>query len=751
MALRELDPERMQANARMSGAIAAVASATVGLVAAVGAPLGVGIGLATVAVLATFAALCCLVLERRAKKNAVIPIERVIPRAEIKKPQKFVNRCGELSQLNALLERVERGEGPVVAVLGGLSGAGKSALGKHWFHLVRDRFQDGDLLADFSKRRRGPAVDVSDVLADFIRRLSPLGAIVPATEEERKERFNDLTYDRKLLVLVDDFTEAVEVSTLEPMGKRCLLVATSYREFQELHYGGAEYVPVKPLEPEQAKEMLVTMAGNRGEEFRREEKETEKLLIYCGGLALPLCVCASRLMLGGEGLSVAAIAATVADEQRRLEYLSGVGDYDGAAVFGFAYADLPPSQKLVYRRLGLHPGVDLAPVHAAVLTGVTPTESAEQMAALAGTYMLGTVEGGRYRFHDLVRLHARESAKHEDPEAEREDRFEGLVNWYRAALRRADWALTEERLRLAPPDPIEAPHLPTFADERSAFDWLEGERANILAVLQAARDREWDEWVWQMVESLWLFHYNRRHYNDWIDATRIGIECARRAKHRDAETRLRIQLAWGLSELRRFGPARQELDRANQLVRSSSNVQLRGSVREFTGAYHLMKGEYDTAIETLEEARVLAAEAETNRGVALVDYFIGWALIEKREYDEARVPLAASLERMRKAEDQMFIARLLLRLGQAQRRSGYLPEAEKTLREGMAELRTLGLRIEMAETFDELAELAETRGDKAAARHQREEAQKIYRAFGHPRAGESTVIGPASAVDPMSI
>ena len=750
MALPDLDPDRLEANRNVCAGIVGAASAAAGLATVVGAPPWVRIALATVAVIAAVAVLCFYFLERRARKNAVIPVERVIPRAEIKKPQKFVNRCDELSQLNAVLERVERGEGPLVAVLGGLSGAGKSALGKYWFHLVRERFHDGDLLADFSKRRRGPAVDVSGVLADFIRRLSPVGAIVPATEDERVERFKDLTYDRKLLVLVDDFTEAVEVSQLEPLGKECLLVATSYREFQELHYDGAEYVPVNPLNPEQAKEMLVTMAGERGDAFRREEKETEKLLAICGGLALPLCVCASRLMLGGEDLSVAAIVAIVADEQQRLEYLSGVGEYDGAAVFGFAYADLPPSQQLVYRRLGLHPGVDLTPAHAAVLTGVTSTEAAEKMAALAGTYLLGAVEGGRYRFHDLVRLHARESAEREESADECEEHFKALINWYRAALRRADWALTEERLRLAPSDPIEAPDLPTFADERSAFDWLEGERANILAVLRAARDREWDEWVWQMVESLWLFHYNRRHYNDWIDATRIGIECAHRAGHRDAETRLRTQLAWALAELRHFELAGEELDCADDLVRLS-NVQLRGSVREFTGAYHLMKGEYDTAIEALEEARVLAAEAETNRGVALPDYFIGWALIEKGEYDEARAPLAASLERMRKAKDQMFIARLLLRLGQAERRSGLLPEAEKTLKEGMAKLRALGLRIEMAETFDELAELAESRGDKAMARGQREQAQKIYRGLGHPRAGESTVIGPASAVDPMSI
>jgi tetratricopeptide (TPR) repeat protein len=752
MALRDLDPGRLEANRNICGGVFGVASAAAGLAYVVGAPLAARIALAAIAVAAAVAVLCFHILERRAREVMVIPEERVVPRAEIKKPQKFVNRCAELSQLNAVLARVERGEGPLVAVLGGLPGAGKSALGKQWVHLVRERFDDGDLLADFSKRRRGgPGVDVRGVLADFIRRLSPAGAIVPATLEERAERFRSLTFDRKLLVLLDDVTEAAEVSQLEPLGKECLLVATSYRAFQELHQDGAEYVPVDPLKPEQAKEMLMTMAGDRGEAFEREGKETEKLLTYCGGLALPLCVCASRLLLGGEGLSVAVIAATVADEQQRLEYLSGVGEYAGAAVFGFAYADLPESQKLAYRRLGLHPGVDLAPVHAALLTGAAPSEAAEKMAALAGTYLLGAAEGGRYRFHDLVRLHARECAEREEPEDEREELVRRLANWYRAALRRADWALTEERLRLAPSDSIEAPHLPTFVDKRAAFDWLEGERANVLAVLQAVRDREWDDWGWQMVESLWLFHYNRRHYADWIDATEIGIECARRTGHRDAETRLRTQLAWALVELRHFERAREELDRANELVRSSSNVQLRGSVREFTGAYHLMKGEYDTAIETLEEARVLAAEAETNRGVALQDYFIGWALIEKGEYEQARVPLAASLKRMRKAGDEMFIGRLLLRLGQAERRSGNLGEAEKTLREGMKKLRELGLRIEMAETYDEFAELAEARGDEATARRERERAQRVYRALGHPRAGESTVIGPASAVDPMAI
>ena len=159
---------------------------------------------------------------------------------------------------------------------------------------------------------------------------------------------------------------------------------------------------------------------------------------------------------------------------------------------------------------------------------------------------------------------------------------------------------------------------------------------------------------------------------------------------------------------------------------------------------------YDTAIEILEEARALAVEAGTNRGVALEDYFIGWALIEKGEYERAQDPLAASLARMRKAKDQMFIGRLLLRLGQAQRRSGNLCEAETTLREAITKLGELGLRIELAETYEELAEIAAARGDETTARRQRERAQGIYRMLGHPRAGEATVIGPASAVDAMA-
>jgi len=309
--------------------------------------------------------------------------------------------------------------------------------------------------------------------------------------------------------------------------------------------------------------------------------------------------------------------------------------------------------------------------------------------------------------------------------------------------------LITERLRLAPGEPIQAAYIPDFSGRESVFEWLEAERVNILAILQSARDREWDDWVWQMVEALWLFYYNRRHYADWIDATEMGVECAQRAGHKDAEARMRTQLAWAFVELGRYDRAHVELDRANRSVRNSGNFQLKGSVREFIGACYLKEGDHARALESFAEAREVFLLAGSSRGVALQDYFIGWALIGRGDYDEALKILQSALVTMRRHDDQMFVGRLLLRLGQATLGIGDVDEAEGALDEGLDIFARLGMRVEEAETYEELA-VADARADRKAARMQRERAQAIYRALGHPRAGKLEVGGSVSVMDTLT-
>jgi tetratricopeptide (TPR) repeat protein len=750
MATRRRDAEDLAADRNLCAGILAVASVLATLAQAAGAPLAARLALLAIAVAAGVAGLAFHILERRQMPERA-PEDRVVPRADLEKPEKFVNRLDELGRLDQLLDRAERGEGPLVAVLGGLPGVGKSAMGRHWANLVRERFTDGDLLADFSARRHGSAVDVSDFLAEFIRKLGPPDAVVPATIHERVERFRAMTRDRKLLVLLDDVSEPAQVTQLRPAGKESLVIATSYRPMEELHYRGAELVPVDPLPPERAEDLLVKMAGEFGSAFEEHPSDTRALVEFCGGLALPLCVCAARLLLGRGARTVASIVAEVADEQRRLDYLAGKGEYAGAAVFGFAYRDLPDDQRLVYRRIALHPGVDLADSHAAVLTGLPVPEAREQLTALADTHLLGPLANGRYRFHDLVRLHARESAAREEPETVREELLLRLVDWYRSSLRSADRALIENRLRLAPADGVEAPHLPTFSGRESVFDWLEAERSNVLAVLHTAWDRELDDCVWQMVESLWLFHYNRRHYEDWIEATRMGVDAARRVGNRNAEARMRTQLAWAFVELGRYDEARDELDRANRAVGSSANSQLRGSVREFTGSYYLKKGEHDRALAAFTEAREIFARLQNDRAVALQDYFIGWALVEKGDSREALATLQRALGTMRRVDDQMFVGRSLLRIGQATLQTGDIDAAERALMDGLAILSRLEMAVEEAETYEQLAAVADARNDARTASARRERARAIYRSLGHPRAAALVAADAVSATDTLSV
>jgi tetratricopeptide (TPR) repeat protein len=747
MAIGDPMADRLVTNWNLWVAIGAVAAALAGLAQAVEAPVAVTIVLSSVAVAAALAALWFYVAEGRLRQldaGVVIP-PQVVPRADLNKPMKFDNRQEELAKLDKVLDRAEQGLGPLVAVLDGLPGVGKSAVGRYWADRVRTRFTDGDLVADFSKRRRGPAVDIDGFLAEFIRKLGPPGTIVPTNTEDLVDRFKQITFDRRLLILLDDVSDTAQVLNLRPGGKHCLVIATCYGVQAGLVHSGAEVVPVKPLKDDRAVSLLVKMAGDFGYLFTEHPEDTRQLVEYCGGLALPLCVCAERLLLGEGNRTVASVVSDVADEQRRLDYLSGTGEYAGAAVFGFAYADLLEHERLVYRRIALHPGVDLSPVHAAVLAQLSMSQARDLLMDLADTHLLEPRADGRYQFHNLVRLHARERVVDEEAEEVREQSLSALVAWYRASLRRADRAIVARRLRLAPVEPIEARYLPTFTSREESLDWLEAERANLLAVLRAARDREWDDSVWQMVESLWLFHYNRRHYADWIDATKMGVECARRAGHADAETRMRTQLAWAYVELGNFEDAHDELDRANQSVLLSANRQLQGSVREFSGSCHLMEGDYELALAAYAEARAIFVELHEDRAVALQDYFIGCAYLRQDEFDGALRALRLSFDTMRAEGDETFIGRALLRIGQATLPSGDVEGAEAALKAGLEIFRRLRMPVEEAETYEQLAAVADARHDGDAAAEHRERANAIFLALGHPGAGGLLAVEPGSA------
>ncbi len=99
-------------------------------------------------------------------EGVAVHVPRDLPRA----PLRFVNRERELFVLDRIAGDADEAAGPRVAVLSGMHGVGKSAVGRVWSNRNRERFPGGDLFGDCSKRRLGAAVDLNDMLGGLAPR-----------------------------------------------------------------------------------------------------------------------------------------------------------------------------------------------------------------------------------------------------------------------------------------------------------------------------------------------------------------------------------------------------------------------------------------------------------------------------------------------------------------------------------------------------------------------------------------------------
>ncbi|WP_328942655.1 transcriptional regulator [Streptomyces sp. NBC_00250] len=217
----------------------------------------------------------------------------------------LVGRGAQVREAEGLLRSGGgQGGGPVV-VLSGPYGAGASTLAVHLAHRVRDAFPDGQLYA------RGDAPGaVREVLAGFLRALGerpPEGT----GEGELAARYRAALAGRRVLVLLDGVREP---GPLLPGGAGCAALLTEAEAEAASAAGvgaeaasaagveaaakaatgpGAVRLPVGPLDPDDAYELLARIVGP--DRIRREAAAARELAELCGRLPARLRSAAARL------------------------------------------------------------------------------------------------------------------------------------------------------------------------------------------------------------------------------------------------------------------------------------------------------------------------------------------------------------------------------------------------------------------------------------------------------------------------
>ncbi len=120
-------------------------------------------------------------------------------------------------------------DAPVIAVIGGTAGVGKTALAVHWAHQITARFPDGQLYVNLGGYHPGvPGPRRQRRWPRFLRTLGVPGSCIPAQAGRAgRALYRSLLAGRRVLVMLDNAGSERQVRPLLPSGPGCLTVVTS--------------------------------------------------------------------------------------------------------------------------------------------------------------------------------------------------------------------------------------------------------------------------------------------------------------------------------------------------------------------------------------------------------------------------------------------------------------------------------------------------------------------------------------------
>jgi len=628
----------------------------------------------------------------------------------------FTGREDHVASARALLER---GAGPddvqavAVVAIAGKTGVGKTALAVHVAHRLRSCLSDGQLFVDLRGAGAEPA-DATDVLGQFLRALGVDGSAIPDAAEKRVELYRSTVADKRLLIVLDNAASDAQVRPLVPGTPSCAVLVTSRRRLGALV--GASTIDLDVFTAEEALHLLAPIVGPQ--RLSAEPLAAREIARLCGYLPLALRIAGARLA-AYRHWPLARLADHMSDEERRLDELI-VSDFDVRASVLVSYRALAVDERRAFRLLSL---LDVPSVPGWVIAALldVPLDHAEGVAdALAAGHLLevaspGAAPASRYRFHDLVRLVARERAAQEESDAARRAAVErALAAW----LWRADavagtlpgHALGTIRgpTRRYPVGGLAG--VPTSG----ALAWFHGEQEALAAAVRQAADYGWAGLAWELAAALTDYFVLEAHYDEWRNSHERALQACRQAgDRRGAAVMLR-----GLAELAtmtaEFGACMRYADGALPIFRELGERQGEVDTLVQCATAHYEQGRHDEQEECAELALACARQTGYPLGEAMALHNLGLLWIVHRDLDKAATYCARFRDLARETGDRHQHAMALMTLAVVHRDQGRLDEAAAGVTAALAEFRQIGHKISEAWAIANLANILVRQRDPGA-------------------------------------
>lgn len=572
----------------------------------------------------------------------------------------FTGRETFVGELAAVLEQARERTAVAVAVVTGKAGVGKTTLALHVAHRLVAWFPDGQLFA-----RLGAVREPGEVLAWFLRSLGVPGHDLPDEVEERAAKFRECLAGRRVLVVLDDAVEEAQVRPLLPGASGCAVLVTSRSRLTGLP--SCRSVELDELTEEQSLRFLGRIAGER--RTWAEPAAAGELVRLCGQLPLAIRIAGARLA-SRPHWTVGHLAERLRDERRRLDELAH-GDLEVRSSIALSAEGLEADALRLLSSLALLDSPDICGWTVPAMTSRADLVESLVDAQLlqARRDRLGQV---RYRFHDLVRVYARELTTLDERKAALERALSGwlsLVERAHRAVYGGDFAVLHGTAARWHPPGLEIV-------EADPLAWYETVRRNIVGAVRQAAVLGFDELCWDLAVSAVSLFQTRGHYDDWEETHRLALAATRAAGNVRGSAALLTGLGLLDSYRHRYEPAMAAVDEALELFARCGDRHGQALARSVAAFAAGMRGLYGEAVDQCRQALDAVRQEGDSGAEILMLRLLGQLLVDLGHLDTARPYLEEALAASTELDARVH-PEVVYRIGELLLASGEIDEAEQ--------------------------------------------------------------------------
>ncbi|MDF6043021.1 NB-ARC domain-containing protein [Streptomyces sp. JH14] len=610
---------------------------------------------------------------------------------------RLIARDAELAQLIA-----PSAPGSVsIVTVDGTAGVGKTALVVRAARVLSAQYPDGclfvDLRAHSTQRRQSP----ERALQRLLRSLGAAKGELSSDLEELTAVWRAATSSLRLLLVLDDALDADQIRPLLPAGAGSRVLVAGRRRLAELD--ADRRVTLEPLDSRDAVSLLTHIIGE--ERAGREPQATHQLVRLCDGLPLALRIAGSRLQ-NRTTWTVEYLAGRMAGDEHRLGELS-VGDRSVEAAFSLSYEQLAPEQQRAFRALGLAPTVEFDVLTSATMLDRPPHATEQILESLVDTSLLQEPRPGRYRLHDLVRVHARRLAEAKPAEAATARRA-ALRLYLDAARITSDWGL---RNFPTGPQPVDAP----FTHWKEAETWLDaagGELADVVGHAAALGEADYACWI---AEAVVDYFVRQGRYHECQTALEIALAHVGEATDQRMVLALRNCLGYTGIHQRTYTQARTCFTEALELGRRHPDPCEEVRTLAGLGALDLSVGEGDRAIRHATAAVDLAKRLRDDWVASTALVILGLAHQFAGRNEEALDCFADAHTHAERDGRPRMLGRPLSCAADVHLRLGHYGEAKSLLREAVHLVEQVGDIFLCSRSLTRLGTAEQGEGNPGAA------------------------------------